>query len=373
MILQNEPLLDGNERQYVLDCLETNWIGSLGKYINLFEQKWAEYCGVACGVACSSGTTAIHLALAALGIGHGDEVLVPCFTLVADTNMVILVGAKPVLVDVDPRTWCIDPVRIEAKITPRTKAILCVHMYGHPCDMDRLLEIARRHKLLVIEDAAQAHGTEYKGRKAGSLGDIACFSFYSSKTLTTGEGGMVMTNDAALADKMRCMRSQGFEGGGRVYVHRVLGYNYRLTNLQAAIGLAQVEKADEKAAKKRSLAVQYSALLKEEERIRLPIEESWAKSTFWNYSIVIDPKAGPSRSDVMDRMKARGVETRLFFNALHRQPVYREGRDSRYPDVSGSYPVAEHISDWGMCLPSGLALSDAQVREVAEKLRESLG
>lgn len=373
MIFQNQPVLDGNEKKYVMDCLETNWIGASGKYITQLEQRWADYCGVKYGVACSSGTTALHLALIGIGIHSGDEVLVPCFTLIADSNMVILVGARPVFVDVEPRTWCIDPAKIEEKITPKTKAILCVHMYGHPCDMDAIGTIARKHRLSVIEDAAQAHGTEYRGKRAGGFGHAACFSFYASKTLTMGEGGLVMTNDEAMAAKLRCIRSQGFEGDGRTYNHRFFGFNYRLTNIQAAIGLAQVEKIDEKMAKKRRIAARYSELLASSKGMRLPIEESWAKSPFWNYTILLDKSFGTDRSTVAALLRDQGVETRMPFNALHRQPVYQAAVDVRYPDVGGRYPVSEDVSDRGLCLPSGLNLTEDQICEVVEKLENTRG
>jgi len=368
MIFQNAPVLDGNERKYVLDCLDTGWISATGGYVDAFERKFSEYCGAAHGVACSSGTTAIHLALEALGIGCGDEVIVPCFTLIADANMVILAGARPVFVDVSPRNWCIDPAQTERKITPRTKAIVPVHMYGHPCDMDPILEIAWQHGLYVIEDAAQAHGAEYRGRRVGKIGDVGCFSFYASKTLTTGEGGMVVTNNARLAERMRTIRSQGFEGDSRAYIHKAMGFNYRLTNFQAAIGLAQTEKADEKTEKKREIARCYRRLLENEPDITLQAEESWAKSTFWNYTVLVEDGFGASRDEVRRRLYENGIETRCTFKALHRQPVYVEGSDPRYPDVGGHYPVSEALDAKGICLPSGLALTEFQISEVAEKL-----
>lgn len=372
MIRQNIPVLDGNERDYAMECVDTAWISSMGKYVTAFEETFSAYCGVGHGIACSSGTAAIHLALAALEIGFGDEVLVPDFTLIADSNMVILTGAKPVFVDVEPETYCIDPAKIEEKITPRTRAILAVHMYGHPCDMDALTAIAEKHGLAVIEDAAQAHGTEYKGRKAGGLGRIACFSFYASKTLTTGEGGLVVTDDADLAEKCRILRSHGFEGGGRVYRHRMFGFNYRLTNVQAAIGLAQTERLDHKAERKREVAGWYGELLANVPGLRLPTERSWAKSTFWNYTVLVEPAFGPGRDLVMERMEAGGVETRSGFYSLHRQPVY-EGDDPRYPDTTGEYPVSDRLSEQALCLPSGVGLSREDVTKVVDVLLASRG
>ena len=367
MISQNIPVLDGNERRYVLECLDTNWISSLGKYIPAFEETFAAFCRRGHGVACSSGTAALHLALEALEIGFGDEVIVPCFTLVADANMVILAGARPVFVDVDPQTYCLDPALIEAKITPRTKAILVVHMYGHPCDMDVINALAQRHGLKVIEDAAQAHGSLYRGRPAGSLGDIACFSFYASKTLTTGEGGMVLTDDPALAQRLRALRSQGFEGDSRLYVHNLLGFNYRLTNLQAAIGLAQVERMDFKVERKRHMAELYSQCLTGLEGLTLPPEMPWAFSTYWNYTVLIGPAFGLERDEVAQRLKQAGVETRLTFKPLHSQPAYRRA-DPRMPDTTGHFPVSQRLGREGLCLPSGTGLTDDEIKQVSQTL-----
>jgi perosamine synthetase len=370
MIFQNMPDLSGNERKYVLDCIDTNWISSMGSYITRFEESFSALCGCRHGVACANGTAALHLAFAALGIGFGDEVIVPDFTLIADSNMVILAGAKPVFVDVDRETWCLDPEKIEAAITPRTKAILAVHMYGHPCDIDRLQAIADSHGLLLIEDAAQGHGTEYKGRQVGGFGRVGCFSFYASKTLTTGEGGMVVTNDEEIAQRLRLLRSHGFEGTGRQYVHRVLGFNYRLTNLQAAIGLAQTECIAEKVARKREIAKQYSGLLKGLPGLLLPTEKDWAKSTYWNYTVVIEDDFPASREEVGAAFDAAKVQTRMPFNALHRQPVYVEGRDPRFPATGGNFPVSEWLSDRALCLPSGVGLTAAEVETVAGVLRK---
>jgi perosamine synthetase len=362
-----EPVLDGNEERYVLDCLETNWISSLGRYITRFEEAFAAWCGMPHAVACSSGTAALHLSLAALGIGPGDEVLIPDFTLIVSANTVLLAGAKPVLVDVEPKTWCLDPGKIEEKITPRTRAIMAVHMYGHPCDMQAILEIARRHNLAVIEDCAEAHGAEIAGRKVGTFGDAGCFSFYGNKILTTGEGGMVLVRDAALAAKLRLLRDQGFEHPR--FVHRVVGFNYRLTNVQAAIGLAQTEKADEKVRKKREIASWYLALLGFREDLEVPFEAAGAKNVYWMFGVKLGPRFSGGRDAVMEDLKARGVETRAFFCPMHRQPVFQNG-NPRYPDVRGEYPVSDDLWNRGLYLPSGLGLTREQVHEVVEKLLE---
>ncbi|HKA35451.1 MAG TPA: DegT/DnrJ/EryC1/StrS family aminotransferase [Thermoanaerobaculia bacterium] len=361
-----EPVLDGNEERYVRDCLETNWISSLGAYITRFEEAFAAWCGMPHAVACSSGTAALHLSLVALGIGPGDEVIIPDFTLIVSANTVILAGAKPVLVDADEKTWCLDPRRIEEKITPRTKAIMAVHMYGHPCDMPAILDIARRRRLAVIEDCAEAHGAELSGRKVGTFGDAGCFSFYGNKILTTGEGGMVLVRDSALAGKLRLLRDQGFEPPR--FVHKVMGFNYRLTNVQAAIGLAQTEKADEKVRKKREIASWYLSLFPPGSDVGLPQEAPGAKNVYWMFGVRLGPAFSRGRDAVMEELKAKGVETRAFFCPMHRQPVFRDGSDGRYPEVSGEYPVSDDLWNRGLYLPSGTGLTREQAGEVVAKL-----
>lgn len=360
-----EPVLDGNEKRYVLDCLETNWISSLGSYITRFEETFSLWCGTTHGVACSSGTTGLHLALVALGVGPGDEVLIPDFTLIVSANTVIQAGARPVLVDADPKTWCIDPLRLEEKVTPRTRAVMPVHMYGHPCDMPAILEVARRHGLFVIEDCAEAHGAAIGGRKVGSFGDAGCFSFYGNKILTTGEGGMVVCSDPPLAEKMRLLRNQAFEQPR--FVHRELGFNYRLTNVQAAIGLAQTEKVDEKVARKREIAGWYSEAFAGTEDVELPSETPEFKNVYWMYGVKLGDRFRRGRDAVMSVMKEKGVETRAFFCPMHRQPVFQDD-DPRFPDTSGEYPTSDDLWKRGLYLPSGLGLTRDQVGEVVEKL-----
>ncbi len=361
-----EPVLDGNEQRYVRDCLETNWISSLGRYITRFEEAFAGWCGMPHGVACSSGTAALHLSLVALGIGPGDEVIIPDFTLIVSANTVILAGAKPVLADVDPKTWCLDPRKVEEKVTARTRAIMAVHMYGHPCDMPALSDIARRHSLAMIEDCAEGHGAEIAGRKVGGFGDAGCFSFYGNKILTTGEGGMVLTRDAGLAAKLRLLRDQGFEPPR--FVHRVVGFNYRLTNLQAAIGLAQTEKADEKVRRKREIASWYLDLLGSESDVEVPAEAPGAKNVYWMFGVKLGPRFAQGRDAVMEELKAKGIETRAFFCPMHRQPVFQDGGDPRWPDVRGDFPVSDDLWERGLYLASGPGLTRAQAVEVAEKL-----
>jgi len=363
MIPVCEPLLDGNEEQYVLDCLRSNWISSSGRYIPAFEERFSSYCGTRHGVACSSGTAALHLALASLGIGPGDEVVVPSFTLIVAANTVLLTGATPVLVDVDPATWGLDPARVAVALTPRTKAIMAVHMYGHPCDMDPILDLARRHGCAVIEDGAEAHGAEYKGRKVGSLGDIGCFSFYGNKIVTTGEGGMVVTDREDLAQRARLLRNQAF--GEPRFVHQEIGFNYRLTNVQAAIGLAQCEKIKEKVERKREIAGHYRRLLQNSPHLTLPPEAPWAKNVYWMYGVLLNDSFGRRRDDAMRMLYERGVETRAFFHPLHRQPALHE---RLAPADTNRFPVSENLGVRGLYLPSGLTLTTAQIDEVADKL-----
>jgi len=360
-----EPLLDGNEREYVLDCLDDNWISSIGRYIPLFEQRFAAYCGAEFGVACSSGTAALHLALEALGIGPGDEVIIPAFTLIVSANVVCLTGAKPVLVDVEPDTWCIDPKQIEDKITDRTKAIMVVHMYGHPADMGGVMGIARRHGLRVIEDCAQAHGAEVHGRKVGMVGDIGAFSFYGNKIITTGEGGMIVTNDAAIAERVALLRDQAFEQ--ERFVHRFVGFNYRMTNIQAAIGLAQCERLEDRIARKIRIARVYREFLSDNDDIQLPICRPWARNVYWMFGVVLKPEFGRTGAEARRMLADRGVDTRPFFVPMHRQPVY-QGHDPRWPDLSGDYPVSDELALRGFYLPSGPNLTREVQCQVSRQL-----
>jgi len=364
MIRVCEPLLDGKEEQYVVDCLKTNWISSQGKYIGQFEQEFARYCGMRYGVSTTSGTTALHLALVSLGIGRGDEVIVPAFTMVASVFAILYTGAKPVLVDCEPETWNMDVTQIEEKVTANTRAIMPVHIYGHPCDMDPILEIARKHRLYVIEDAAEAHGAEYKGKKVGGIGDIGCFSFYANKIITTGEGGMLITNKEEIAERARRLKDQAYFPGRR-FLHSELGFNYRMTNIQAAIGLAQLERIEELVERRRRNARLYNELLKEVNGIRLPSQKSWAKNVYWMYCILVEDEFGTSRDELQMKLNQQGIETRPFFVPMHQQPCFRnlglfEGE---------SYPVSEEISAKGMYLPSGPGLEREDIEQVCAALK----
>jgi perosamine synthetase len=370
MIPVSEPVLLGNEKKYVMDCLDTLWISSLGKYIPLFEDAFAAYCGVKHGVACCNGTAGLHMALEVLEIGPGDEVIIPDFTIIVSANVVMMTGATPVLVDVERDTWCIDPSKIEAAITPRTKAIMVVHMYGHPCDMDPIREIARRHNLFVVEDCCQSHGATYKDRMTGSLSDVAVFSFYGNKVITTGEGGMLVTDDPALAARARTYRDNGFQIPR--FIHAVSGMNYRLTNIQAAIGLAQTEKLDFAVARKREIAGAYLEHLRGIEQITLPVERPGARNVYWMFSILINDNFGMTKDEVMAALKARGVDTRSFFYPMSQQPALR-GDGPHFPDLRGSRPVSADIARRGLYLPSGIGLNADQVHLCAETLKSLIG
>jgi len=363
-----EPSLIGKEKKYVKDCLKTNWISSAGKYIDLFEESFAKFCNVKYGVACSNGTTAIHLALETLKIGPGDEVIIPDFTMIGTVNAVLYAGATPVFVDSEKETWNIDTTKIKEKITKKTKAIMIVHTYGHPVDMDPVIELAKKNKLYVIEDAAEAHGAEYKGKRIGSLSDIACFSFYGNKILTTGEGGMIVTNNKDFAERAKYLRNHAF--GIPRFLHKEIGFNYRMTNIQAAIGLAQTENAEKLVDMRIRNAKLYNKYLKKIPGIILPPEKDWAKNVYWMYGIVIYPKAfGMSAGKLRKKLKENGIDTRAFFIPLHKQPMFKK-KDPRFPDIKGKYPVAEWLSENGFYLPSTSTLKKRQIRKIAKTIKK---
>lgn len=365
MIPVCEPLLDEKELAYVVDCLKTNWISSQGKYIAAFEEGFANYCGCKYGIATTSGTTALHLALSSIGLVPGDEVIVPAFTMIATVFAIIYCGAKPVLVDALPDTWNIDPLKIEEKITRKTKVILPVHIYGHPCDMGSIMEIAEKYNLWVVEDAAEAHGAEYQGKKAGSIGHINCFSFYANKIITTGEGGMVVTNDERIARKANLLKNLAFSPEVR-FLHTSIGFNYRMTNIQAAIGLAQLEKIDTLVEARRCNANYYNSLLKDIPGITLPTEREGVKNVYWMYSILVEDEFNMSRDELMVRLKERGIETRTFFYPMHQQPVFQEMNLFK----GEKYPVAEALVQKGLYLPSGPGLRKEEIEEVCLAIKE---
>ncbi len=356
----SEPLLSGHEVEYVSECVRSGWVSSLGKYIAEFEGRFADFCGVRHGIAVSNGTTALHLALVALGIGAGDEVIVPTLTFIATANAVRYTGATPIFADSEAETWNLDPQDVARRITPRTKAIIPVHIYGHPADMTPLLELARQHGLHVIEDAAEAHGALYKGKRVGSLGEINAFSFYGNKIITTGEGGLLTTDNDALDEKVRFLRDHAMSPERR-YWHTEIGYNYRMTNLQAALGVAQMERIEEFIAKKRHIAQTYNQGLREITSITLPPEASWAASVYWMYSILLARDFPLSRDEVMARLRHQNIDSRPFFYPIHIQPPYQAGI---------SLPVAEDLSRRGINLPSAVTLSGEDILRIVLALRK---
>lgn len=359
-----EPTLGGKELEYVTECIQANWISSAGRYIQEFQDLFAERCGVRYGIACCNGTVALHLALATLDLKPDDEVIIPAFTMIATANAVTYCGAKLVLVDSEPHTWNLDLDQVEAKITSRTRAIIPVHTYGHPVDMDRLNDIARPQGILVIEDAAEAHGATYKGRPAGGLGVAASFSFYGNKILSTGEGGMVTTDNEDIARLASNLRDHSFSEE-RHFWHKFIGFNYRMTNLQAAIGLAQTERLDAYVRLRRRNAEHYTRQLSEIPGITTPPEADWAENVFWMYSILIDEdEYGISRDQLRRRLAERGVETRTFFIPMHCQPIYWEIFEGE------RYPVAEELCRSGFYLPSASSLTLKEIDFIVSIIRD---
>ncbi len=359
-----EPTLGGNEAQYVLDCLESNWISSAGKYIPAFEEKFAAECGCTYGVACANGTVALHLGLAALGLEPGDEVILPTFTMIATINAVSYTGATPVLIDSEPCTWNMDVEQLAGKITPKTKAIMPVHTYGHPVDMEPLMALADKHGLFVLEDAAEAHGAEYKGRRTGGLGHAGSFSFYANKIITTGEGGMITTNDPRLAALTQNLRDHAFSSE-RHFWHKYIGFNYRMTNLQAAVGLAQTERLHVFVENRRRNAALYTELLKQIPGIVTPPEAGWAKNVFWMYSILVEDEFGMNRDQLRAYLAKHGIETRTFFIPMHLQPIYFEAFKGQ------RFPVAERLCQRGFYLPSASSLTTEQIRYIVSIVQQA--
>lgn len=354
-----QPKMTGNERKYVLDCLDTNWISSNGKYIGAFEEAFAKFCGVKHAIAANNGTTALHLALVAMDLKPGDEVIIPTVTYIATANAVRYCGATPVLVDVCADTMNIDPADIERKITSNTRGIIPVHLYGHPADMTAVNRIAHKHGLWVVEDAAEAHGAEVNGQKVGTLGTCATFSFFGNKIITTGEGGMVTTDDDALAAKLRLFRGQGMDPKRR-YWFPVIGYNYRMTNIQAAIGLAQMEGIEKALADRQRLAKWYDEALSElRDQIILPVQASWAKQVYWMYNVFLRDGDANRRDHVMRHLDEDGIETRPVFYPMHILPPYLQ---------DSSYPVADLWSQRGINLPTHLDLTRDDVDRIARSL-----
>lgn len=366
MIPVNAPLLDGLEEQYLVECIGSGWISSEGPWVKQFETRFAARVARRFGVAISSGSSALETAVAALDLSPGDEVILPTFTIISCAAPIVRAGATPVLVDCDPCTWNMTPASVEAAITPRTRAIMVVHLYGLPVDMDPVLALARRHRLKIIEDAAEAHGQTYKGHPCGSFGDISTFSFYPNKNLTTGEGGMLVTNDEKLAERCRSLRNLCFQPDKR-FVHEELGWNFRMTSLQAALGLAQLERFDEFALRKRRMGARYSELMSDLSGLQLPLARTaYAENAYWVYGLVVKDEVPFAAEEAMRQLAKLGVETRPFFWPMHEQPVFRRMGLFR----AEHYPVAERIARRGFYLPSGLALTDEQIGQVSEAVHK---
>ncbi len=361
MIPVNEPVLDGREKELLIECIDSGWISSDGPFVERFEREFAAYLGVESAISVASGTAALETALFSAGISQGDEIIMPSFTIISCALAAIRFGAVPVLVDVEPETWNMNPADIESRITSRTKMIMAVHMYGHPVDMNPILDIADRHGLTVLEDAAQVHGAEYEDRKCGSLGHIAAFSFYANKIITTGEGGMVVTSDPEMAHRARSYRNLCFDPERRFW-HEELGANYRMTNLQAAVGIAQLERIDEFVDRKRELGRYYHQHLASVGGIRTQVEKPWARMVYWMYCIEIDEGTGITAAQMVNELRKREIGSRPFFTGLHEQPaLLRLGLFEE-----SSFPVTERIARQGLYLPSGLSLEEGQIDGIVD-------
>jgi perosamine synthetase len=368
MIPVNQPLLNGREKELLAQCIETGWISSDGPFVSEFERKFSAYIGVKHGIAVCNGTAALEAALFAAGVGKGDEVIMPAFTIISCALAVIRLGAVPVLVDAEPDTWNMDVGQIEARLTSKAKAIMPVHIYGHPVDMDPVMAIAKKHSLVVIEDAAEVHGAEYKGCKCGSIGHVSAWSFYANKIITTGEGGMVLTSDPEMAERAASYRNLCFRPEKRFY-HTELGYNFRMTNLQAAIGVAQMDRIDEFIQIKRRLGEYYRQGLLKIKGIKCQVEKPWAKTVYWMYCIELDNALKLDAETMMKELGKRGIGTRPFFLGLHEQPALHDLGLFK----GEHYPVTERIARQGLYLPSGMALTEKQIDEVVAAVSGVIG
>ncbi len=370
VISVNEPLVLEKEAKYVNEAVKSGWISSTGKFVRSFERQFAAYVGRSEGISVSNGTSALILAIRALNLPEGSEVILPSFTIISCALACIYNNLIPVFVDSEKETWNIDVSKIEEKITHQTKAIMPVHIYGHPVDMDVILAIAKKHNLFVVEDFAEAIGSEYKGTKCGGFGDISCVSFYANKVITTGEGGMCLTDDEELAERLRRLRNLAFSPNER-FVHYELGFNFRLTNIQAAIGLAQLERIEEHVKKKIWIGKTYNALLAPLQKkgiLQLPAEKEWALNTYWMYGVVLNRDAGPDAKTVMNHLAENGVQTRPFFYPLHKQPAFEKFKWYREETL----PVSENLYKYGFYLPTGLTLNQKSIERVAAVLKAAL-
>lgn len=363
MIPVNTPLLSGNELKYVTECIETGWISSEGPFISRFETDFSNYIGTEYGIAVSNGSAALDIVIKALNIGAGDEVIMPAFTIISPAQSVVTAGAIPVLVDSDPLTWNIDVTQIEAKITSRTKAILVVHIYGLPVEMQPILDLCKKYNLKLIEDAAEMHGQTYNGKMCGSFGDISIFSFYPNKHITTGEGGMIVTNNQELAERCKKLRNLCFEPNGRRFIHHEIGWNYRMTNLQAALGVAQLEKIEHHLQRKRAIGNLYNEGLKTLKGFHLPLKMTdYAENIYWIYGLVADTEE--LQIKMVQKLSEAKIGTRPFFWCMHEQPVFLKMGLFK----NEKYPIAEQLARNGFYIPSGLGLSDEEIQTVIQNI-----
>ena len=364
----NTPLIDGNEKKYLAECIESGWISSEGPFVERFERHIADYSERSHGVAVSSGTAALDVAIEALGIGFGDEVIMPTFTIISCIHQIIRAGAKPVLIDSDPVTWNMNVNQIEEKITTRTKAIMVVHIYGLPVDLDPILDLASQYGLKVIEDAAEMHGQTYKDKPCGSFGDISTFSFYPNKNITTGEGGMLVTNNDDLAEDSRSLRNLCFQPSKR-FVHERLGWNYRMTNMQAAIGIAQSEQLDQFVERKRIMGSKYTNLFSGQLGIQLPLAKTdYADNIYWVFGLILNDSISFDAEEAIIKLSNKGIGCRPFFCPMHKQPVLKNMGLFK----GESYPIADKLYKRGFYIPSGMALTDEQIFRVADSVIEVL-
>ena len=364
MIPVNTPLLNGNEEKYLVECIRTGWISSEGPFIKQFEDKFAAYIGCEHAIAVANGSAAIDIAVQALEITAGDEVIMPSFTIISPAQSVIKAGAIPVLIESDELTWNMRVDEIEAKITSKTKAILVVHIYGLPVDIDSILALCKKYQLHLIEDAAEMHGQTYNGKMCGSFGDISIFSFYPNKHITTGEGGMVVTNNQHLAERSRKLRNLAFEPNGRRFIHHEIGWNYRMTNMQAALGLAQMERIEQHITRKREIGNAYQQGLKNLKGFQLPLAKTdYADNIYWVFGLVAESQE--LCENTVAQLGKVGIATRPFFWCMHEQPVFQKMGLFK----NETYPVAEKIARNGFYLPSGLGLTNEDIGEVISTLK----
>ena len=363
----NKPVLEGNEKKYILEALDSGWISSEGPFVEKFEGAFSNKVNRKYGISVSSGSAALDIAVKALDIGPGDEVIMPTFTIISCASAVIKRGAIPIYIDSDPITWNMDINDVEGKITEKTKAIMAVHIYGLPVDMDPLLEISKKYNLYIIEDAAQMHGQLYKGKFCGSFGDISTFSFYANKHITTGEGGMLVTDNESIRDRCRSLRNLCFQKNQRFF-HEELGWNYRFTNLQAAIGLAQLERLNEIILKKKKIGIWYNELLQDLPQLILPLEKTeYAENIYWVYGVVLS-NYDINAVEIITALKENGIGARPFFYPMHKQPILNDYNKAN----NDEFPVSEELSEKGFYLPSGLGLKQNDIKIVTKVLIDIL-